>query len=557
MRKWVHVILLGAVLALGAWFSLRDLTFYTPDNGVRYLQARTFEEYGWRHAAIPYPGLQFDPGMRFVPYYTAYSRYGDDMLIIISLFFPLAVAAMRTVFGPVGIVVMPVLGTLLAAGSVALLWGLAGQRHARWIFWGTAVTTPLLVYSMTLWDHTLGVGLSTAAVYMAARSLDDKRWLWPVAAGALISLAVAQRADIAAMAVSLGLALLIIGWPRWPAVIAYGLGGLLVLLVTVPFNQMWTGHPLGLVVARPYLGYLAKVYHAHNTYAGAEITQAMRATRQLLDVEGGQPVTFVAALLLVSGGIFLALVLRLPALRRRGPLYVCLALIVVGTILGMLPARDRPVNGLFLTLPTFGLAFAYVGSRAPGSRVYRLVFVATWLYVLLTLLILRQFGGAQWGGRYVLSAVPLVFYLAMYAAVIYAQQMPPRDARALRGIVVILVILSFLIQLAGLRDLYVQKAEHKHGKSVIAELSPTVVLTDNPYLASFLVGLEDKTFLYVRDEVELTVLLQRLLAQDVDSIAWVPGPPGVTTLALPDRAGDILIRRESPFVYHLELRRTP
>lgn len=557
MRQWVYVLLLGAILATGAWFSLRDLTFYTPDTGLRYLQVRTFEEYGWRQGAIPYAGLRYDPGMRFVPYYQAFSRYEDGMLIVVSLFFPLAVAAMRSLFGAAGMVVVPVLGTLLAAGSAALLWRLAGQRHASWLFWGTAVATPLLVYSMTLWDHTLGVGLSTAAVYMAARSLDDQRWIWPLGAGGLIALAVTQRADIAAMAVALGVALLVVGWPRWITLITYGLGGLLGLLVTMPFNQLWSGHPLGLVVARPYLGYLDNTYYAHETYADIEISHAVAATRQLLNVQGGQPLTLIAALLLVSGSIFLALVLRLPAMRRRTPLYLCLALILAGTVLGMFPARYGSINGMFTTLPVFGLAFAYVESREPGSRVYRLVFLATWLYVALTLLILRAPGGGQWGGRYLLSAVPLLFFLAMYAVIAYRKQMPPIDARALSRVAAVLVVASFPIQLAGVRALYLHKAEQKQWQTSIAELPPEVVLTNSPFIASFMAGLEDKIFLYVKDEADITLLARRLLAQDVDSFAWVPLPPEASTLEVPERAGDILIRREAPFVYRLEAEHVP
>lgn len=551
MRQWGHVLLLAAILAVGAWFSLRELTFFTPDTGLRYLQVRTFEENGWGQAAIPYPGLQFDPGMRFVPYYQAFSRYGDNLLIVVSLFFPLAVAAMRTLFGAPGIVVVPVLGTLLAAGSTALLWRQADQRRTRWIFWGTAVATPLLVYSMTLWDHTLGVGLSTAAVYMAARWLDDRRWHWPFFSGALISLAVAQRADIAAMAVSLGLALLVIGWPRWRILITYGFGGLLGLLVTAPFNQLWAGHPLGLAVARPYFGYLDNTYHAHVTYADIEITHAMVATRQLLDVQGGQPLTLIAALLLVSGSIFLALVLRLPPVRRSTPLYLCLALIVAGTVLGMLPARYGSVNGMFTTLPLSGLAFAYVDGRKPGIRVYRLVFLVTWLYVILTLLILRAPGGGQWGGRYLLSAVPLLFFLAMYAVVAYQQQMRSVDARALWRVAVVLVVFSVLIQLAGVRALYMHKAEHKNWQDAIAALPADVVLTNSPFIASFMAGIEDKTFLYVENEADVRLLAQRLAAQKVDRFAWVPVPEEAAVLNMPAQAGPFQIEAETPFVYRL------
>jgi hypothetical protein len=52
MRKWVHVILLGAILAPGAWFWLRDLTFISPDTGLRYLQVRAFEESGYGGSCV-------------------------------------------------------------------------------------------------------------------------------------------------------------------------------------------------------------------------------------------------------------------------------------------------------------------------------------------------------------------------------------------------------------------------------------------------------------------------------------------------------------------------
>lgn len=549
MSRWVHVLLLGAILAIGAWFSLRNLTFFSTDTGLRYLQALTFQEYGWRHAAVPYAGHAFDPGMRFVPYYYAFSRYGDQLLLEISPFFPLAVAGLQYLLGRVGIVVAPIAGTMLTAASVVGLWHLAGRHRGPWLFWGTALATPLVFYSLTLWDHTTGVALSTLAVYMAARALDDRRWFWPLAAGLLVALAVAQRADIAAMAVALGLALLVVGWPHWQQILHFGLGGLLGLAISAPFNLMWVGHPLGIVIAGPYLGYLDATYYSVDAYQGIDIPHASVATMQLLAVVGGQPLTLVAALLLVTGSIFLALVLRAPSGRRPLLLYICLGLIVSGTALGVRPAEDGRLTGLFTTLPLFGLALAYVDKPQPGIRVYRLVFLTTWLYVMLTLLVLRAPGGTQWGSRYLLAAVPLLFFLALYTAAAYRRGMRPDEARALTRVVAILLAVSLAVQLVGVRALFVHKAEQRRLQAAVAVLPADVVLTSSPTLASFMTALEDKVFLYVESEADIALLAERMAGQGVQRFAWVPS---TAPLEVPNRAGDILIEAETPFVYRLE-----
>lgn len=551
MRQWGHVLLLGAVLAVGAWFSLRDLTFFSPDTGLRYLQARTFQQYGWQQAAIPYHGLRFDPGMRFVPYYYAYTPFGDSLLLAISPFFPLAVAAMLNLFGQAGIAVMPVIGTLLAAGAVTGLWSLSGERPTPRILWGTVLATPLLFYTMTLWDHTVGVGLTTLAVYLAARGLNGQQRRWAFAAGLAAALAVAQRVDAAPLAAALGVSLFAFARPHVRTLTLYGMGGAFGLLLTVPLNQMWVGHPLGIVMARQYLGYGRAAYYPITAYEGVTITRAMAATRLLLNVEGGQVLALLAALLLVTGGVFLALVLRLPRLRRPLPLFTCLAMVATGTLLGLLPARHEAIVGLLSTLPLFGLALAYVGAEDGSSRVYRFVFVTAWLFVLFVIAVLPTYGGSQWGARYLLPAVPLLFFLAISAVVSYQRNMTWGAARALRWVALVLVLLSLVVQLMGVRALLVKKAEQVQWRDGIGALPADFVLTNNPFLASFMSSLEDKGFFYVESEADVALLAQRMGNGGVERITFVLVE--ALPLTIPERAGNVTLVKEAPLLYRLEL----
>lgn len=556
IRQWGHVLLLAAILAVGAWFSLRDLAFFSSDTGLRYLQARTIQEYGWRQIPVPYAGLPYDPGLRFVPYYYAYTPYGDHLLLAISPFFPVAVAGLLTLFGRPGLVILPVLGAVAAAAGVAGLGRLAGLNDWRRLFWGAVMATPLVFYSMTLWDHTVGVALSTAAVYFAARSLQGPLWLWPFGAGLLIALAVAQRADILPLTAALGVALAVVSRPRWRQPILYAAGGLAGLLATAPFNQIWVGHPLGIVIAAPYLGYNAAAYNPADIYARPPFTHVIAATRLLLDVRSGDMISLTAALLLVAGSILLTLVLRLPALRRASLLYLSALLVMMGTFLGMLLAVEPPVIGLFSTFPLLGLSLAYVDHEKGRAHIYQLVFIATWLFVALTLAVLDHDGGYQWGSRYLLGAVPLMYFLALYAYRAYRRRLPPETGRALGHVFAVLLLLSLVVQATGIAVLQFRKVGESRRVARIASLPADVILTDDLFLASHMVSLEDKVFLFAGHEAEILLLAQRLARQGVDRFAFIPMQPG-EQISLPERAGPVRIVPEGPDLFRLEGRPDP
>jgi hypothetical protein len=118
-------------------------------------------------------------------------------------------------------------------------------------------------------------------------------------------------------------------------------------------------------------------------------------------------------------------------------------------------------------------------------------------------------------------------------------------------VVLILVLLVLFVQLAGVRVLFAKKAEQVQWRDGIRRLPAEFVLTNNPFLASFMSSLEEKVFFYVENEGDVALLAQRMGNGGVERITFllVEALP----LTIPERAGNVALVQEAPLLYRLEL----
>lgn len=88
---------------------------------------------------------------------------------------------------------VPMAGAVAAAfAGLALLRRLgAGERHAWWGFWLLGLASPLAVYALDFWEHTLGVALLAWAVVWL---VDGRRWR-ALGAGVLFGAAATMRTE--------------------------------------------------------------------------------------------------------------------------------------------------------------------------------------------------------------------------------------------------------------------------------------------------------------------------------------------------------------------------
>jgi hypothetical protein len=172
--------------------------------------------------------------------------------------------------------------------------------------------------------------------------------------------------------------------------------------------------------------------------------------------------------------------------------------------------------------------------------------MTTLLFLGLMIVLWPAYGGSQWGARYLLPAYPLLLFLAFYT---YSRWRDRKDSFApiVRQIFFSLLVVSVALQLSSVRLLFQKHAAQMATKEAIASLPTDLILTNHPFLPSFMSSLEEKKFMYVDSEDDLRRLLPRFAAHDINRFALVT----VEGIELEPPA-DLGLRQIAPLVYQIE-----
>jgi hypothetical protein len=395
--------------------------------------------------------------------------------------------------------------------------------------------------AFSLWAMTL---LITGVVR------EDNRFV--AAAGVLAAWAWVQRAEYAVFVAALGLALLAVTRVRVSSLVGFAVGNLLGAIPLWVIQSIWIGHPLGITYAPVLFGYgIPDRYPSASFHVTSPLTRVEIVSRFVTYIESHDAATFMATIFCIAGLFLIVFALRLPRWRKRSILLAGFGLSLMGYTLWSFIGASIPITGIISTMALlpFSLAVVETNSAAgPADRIYRFVLITTFAFLSVMFLIWPTYGGRQWGSRYLLPAYPLLTYLAFYAFEHYADGIPALR-RSLTLVFSGLLLLSVLVQLSGAHMLLEQHRGEVAVRDNFRELPVDVVVTNNPYLVSFLASV-DKMFLYVEDGSDLDYLVPRMWKQGIDAftVAQVINRP----LQIPDQVDDITIREVEPFIYELE-----
>jgi len=271
--------------------------------------------------------------------------------------------------------------------------------------WASILMTPLLIYSLELWDHSWAAACGAWSVYGIVRGIMRSRWQ-PIAWGGVAAgLGLAQRPEMYVFAIAVGLALVASTWLQWRNWLAYLSGGVAVTLPIWFFQYQWVGHPLGLSFAPHFFGYGRPIIYPVQSYSNITITRALKISRFLLYVQGQDVLTFGAALAVILGLFLLIFSLRIPTLQCSRWLWGSAILAVLGYGLYAIVAWNTLLPGLLTTFPLIAFAWAFLDSSRDTNetRPVYLVTQLTCLFFLgLMLTVWPAYGGTQWGARYLL-----------------------------------------------------------------------------------------------------------------------------------------------------------
>jgi hypothetical protein len=568
----LQIIAITAILLMLAWQMLSPLHFLMSDTALRFRQVEQLVTHNWQTLGVDYPQQQYDPEFQYVPHYTAFSAMDGRLWFHISPYVPIVASFFYWALGAGGLGIVPVIGAVLTAVALYKLARLARLPYAPLLLWITIFATPILFYSVKLWDHTTGTAFSTWAVYFIARGLQDplsRRHL--LAGGICLGLGLGQRPELYAFVLAIAASFLLVYWPNLKAGFIVATGGLIGALPIWLTQWLWVGHPLGMFVAPHFLGYGRTTSEVATATAAsvAVTTVATVAPKSLHIAKIGhfiasiQPQDHWAALAMIailSGALLLFFAVR--ALPRYAPhlLVGALLLLLAGYGVWLYYSTWSFLRGLIPAFPLIVFVLIYPnqdGRMVYSKQIYRFVLLTASLFLALMFAFWPTFGGEQWGSRYLLPVYPLLLYLALFAFASYEQflaEATPTLYRSWRVIGVSLLIVSVLLQISSVRTLRLYQNGVGKIQEEIDSLPAEIILTNHRFFPSVMIPLSDKQFFYVNQKEDIEKLAQRFAAGGVRQIAIIPGTyfiPEHPPLEIPDRAGDVILREVEPLIYEL------
>ncbi len=318
------------------------------------------------------------------------------------------------------------IGIAFAARSLARR--MAGDDLGWWAFWIVGLASPIVVYALDLWEHTLGVAAIVGAVALLAAVLDERggsaRML---AAGALLGAAATMRTEAFVY-----------------AVVAVGACQVGLLVAGRARVALRTGVLTVVGFAGPWLGERLVEHAAGGTSRGARVGSAASGGLSELGDRAHEAVTTLFAArpgalgAVLAGGLLLAgLVVGAVRAGRAGRHDVaraCLVALAAWHVLMIVHGLGF-VPGMLVAAP---LAVVGLASRPPSGTGTYLLAVAVGALPLVWAF--QYLGGAdpQWAGRYALSSCVILVVLGVVA-------LPQLD----RSTRVAIVLISLLVTSAG------------------------------------------------------------------------------------------------------------
>jgi hypothetical protein len=379
---------------------------------------------------------------------------------------------------------VPMAGSLAAAFAGLALLRRLGVRSDGWAWAGfgvLALASPLTIYALDFWEHSVGVALMAWAVVLLCDVVSGavSAWWWRVlVAGVLFGVAATMRTEslvyfgIAGIVLVLQLARFGSGSPRRRGLAALGAGGLMLASAALPVvaNE---------VVEQQVVGDSVRSSRIVGTALSAGDRPDDRleeALTTLIGVEGSaQGIALGAGFVALAGFAFLRrdAAASMVAVVGAGGMGALRAVSSgFGFVPGVLPAWGAPaVAGVAATLPRVrfegdGPSRAMSTDRQTATLVWAIALGAV------PLVLVTQFrGGAgpQWGGRYLLLSGLLLAVLGL-------------SAWRSRPLVLRAAVVALALALTGFGVAWLQIRSHEVDRTIGAlEARPEPVLVSDVF----------------------------------------------------------------------------
>ncbi len=506
--------------------------FWNTDGGNKFIIMQNLLYHG--ELQIANPAADLDPAGRFFPYSSFYfikSERGIDS--IFSPYFSWISQWLYVICGFAGLYIIPLLsgmGTIIVGSAIVSNLHLR-DRYAIGVI-ALSLCTPLLFYSLTFWEMTLVTLLSASAfMLLLHRSSRHTSLITLFKAGLLLGAAGILREDIYVLIIAAAAAMLCVKY-SWHK-IAIFCGGTLIMLLP---SWLWQYHYYG-----HWLGLHGSQYYKHNS---AEISLWQFVLNQLnsyyiylLKFNSGSFENqwyYIILFLPFAAGLIAGLFMHRRAGRKLS--VTATAILTAGAIAAalltvMLWMNSEPVLATIFTIGLFTaspfLLPLWLNLRVLVFNVSLRLRLAALIVIFycagITPLLTQNDLGIVWGPRHFIYLYPLLVPLWLYAAArLSRNNILPRKLRLFTIIsIAALVLISILLQIRGISNLYIMKRNMRELNRQIA-VAPPVVVSDIFWLPMVNAPhFYNKKFLQYNSGDELRELLLMLRTNQINQFSLV------------------------------------
>ena len=484
------VTVLFAVIAL---YLSSFHAFWSTDSAARFVMVQNFVEHG-SLIKLNYPSRPLDPAGEINPYSYYLLHRAHDFVPQYEPLFPLLSTLPYRIFGFFGLTIIPLLSGIGTVYLIYLTTKLLDLKLAPYVPLAVGLGTPVIVYSVVFWDHSVMMLAVAAAGYFLLRGLLEDLVAWPFCAGLALGVGVfIHELLIAAFLATIFAAVPLIWKNSGRRMVGAFLAGF------TPAAGMW------LLVNRLVYGSFAGAHISANMTTGnsdhpfgaADILNwpafRDRAQEELTGIMStgimmtGEHLDMMKSFLLFASLLALCALFSLFFGSRH---WISLLLWMAAAIIAAyLVITVHWANGLFeatpLLIPALTISWFVrrqrktgidISARTMKQRIY-LAWIsrAAWVYIL-TIITNPMLPGIDWGSRYLLPVLPFLVVLSAAALEDHCQA-PGKFWRSISSTgIVILVCLSVSCQILALTMIRNHIIYNRDINTRIAKISTQVIV---------------------------------------------------------------------------------
>ena len=399
-------------------------TYWSGDSGLKFLQTLSIHRHGSSGLLMEYPGRVFDPKEEFYPLMAPFTvRIGDRFLVRYPLAFPIICVPFYSALGHRGLYLLVALASVAALFLSERMLAPIQPRTARWALILLAFATPVFVYSVMYWEHTIGLAFAMGSLAVWTRSKTSPGPHACLISGVLIGMGAWFRAELLPFGASVFIVALAAnlkaGKSRTPrdgyalllflAGIAFGyLPSLLiqksVIGVWLPGRVGRATELLASAVKDPRKGYFGSAWRMRPSIVEWFFFRFSRSMRN----------NFLFGTVIVLFWIIWHKSWRIPHWVR-----IVVAMAVTGSCLAVVAYGylyySEAMAGLFAAVPFLCLVGLKSGKvRDRRERLYRWMMRVCCVYLFLVVVVNpANLGGRQWGPRYLMPILPVAVFKAV------------------------------------------------------------------------------------------------------------------------------------------------